>query len=261
MHWRRVARRLVRSQAQAIADHGNTITVDNWQGRNSANSTVPQAAALEVLAARQLGHRSQRSVSARRRIVSTISACSVRWIRPHEPLQATLGMHTGSFTFARPSIGSPGSATAWGPRTRICLRSWRSLRPLPMPERRPGAAIFCPAATRERTLFPATMPIANIDRRAAPARACSRCELDLLGASSTAGIATNGQADLALEARIKSFETAFGMQREAPRSSTCAGDRRDAGALWAAARADYRALAGSAWLPGGWPSAACGSSS
>jgi hypothetical protein len=64
---------------------------------------------------------------------------------------ATLGMHTGSFNQARPSVGA---ATGSGRSTAISPRSWSSLRTRPTLGARCGRRTFYPGATRARSLFP-----------------------------------------------------------------------------------------------------------
>ena len=68
--------------------------------------------------------------------------------------EATLGIHTGSFTFARPSIGS---WVSYGLGTvNRNLPSFVVIAPhSPMPAGRCGEATSCPDRTRARSLFPA----------------------------------------------------------------------------------------------------------
>jgi len=72
--------------------------------------------------------------------------CLIRSMRGdhNDHFQATLGIHTGSVSVARPSIGS------WEPRTRICRRSSCSRRSCRIRARRLGLQTFCPAAIPER---------------------------------------------------------------------------------------------------------------
>ena len=69
------------------------------------------------------------------------------------------------------------------------------------------------------------------------------------------------EADAAIEARIRSFETAFGMQREAPEAFDLSSESDATLRLYGLERGRTMASPGSAWSAGGWPSAASGSSS
>jgi hypothetical protein len=126
---------------------------------------------------------------------------------------ATLGMHTGSFAFARPSLG------AWvsyglGTENRN-LPSFVVIAPkMPYAGTQVWASDFLPGAHQGTRMMPGAEPIANLARRVATGR---RQELEL------AALADYNQAhfqgredDPRLVARIKSFETAFGMQFAMP---------------------------------------------
>src|SRR5206468_6625415 len=63
-------------------------------------------------------------------------------------------------------------------------------------------------------VVPGPTPVANIRRRV-PSPELQRLELDLIADANKHHLEQRGP-DAALEARIRSFETAFGMQREAP---------------------------------------------
>jgi hypothetical protein len=105
--------------------------------------------------------------------------------------KATMGMHTGSFNFARPSIGS-----------------WVSYGLGTENQNLPSC---CHQGTH---VLPGTTPIPNIARRSA-SDDLQQMELELLAKLNQRHL-TERPEDQALEARIKSFETAFGMQHEAP---------------------------------------------
>ena len=127
--------------------------------------------------------------------------------------EATLGMHTGSFTFARPSIGSWVSY-GLGTENRN-LPSFVVLAPaVPYAGDQTWGSDFLPGCHQGTHVVPGPTPIANVARRAASA-ALQDLELELL-ARPTRTTSTAGRGDADLAARIRSFETAFGMQREAP---------------------------------------------
>ncbi|WP_437185118.1 DUF1501 domain-containing protein [Planctomicrobium sp. SH668] len=127
--------------------------------------------------------------------------------------EATLGMHTGSFSFARPSMGSwvsyglgtenqnlPSFVVITGATPYARGQNWNNA--------------FLPGCHQGLQVFPGATPIANMHRRAAT-NDLQSLELDLLREINQGNLQQSPQDDQ-LEARIKSFETAFGMQSEAP---------------------------------------------
>jgi hypothetical protein len=126
---------------------------------------------------------------------------------------ATLGMHTGSFAFARPSIGAWAS---YGLGTvNKNLPSFLVLAPqMPYAGTQVWAADFLPGAHQGTRVVPGTEPIANLRPRVADASR-QQLELDALKAFNESHRSSRSD-DPALAARIKSFETAFGMQSEMP---------------------------------------------
>lgn len=141
--------------------------------------------------------------------------CLVRSMRNDHPdhFQATLGIHTGSVTFARPSIGSWVSH-GLGTVNRN-LPSFVVLAPFtPYAAGQVWASDFLPGCHQGTPVAPGPEPIANIQRRQ-PQADLQTMELGLAQAFNRRHLASRaGDADLT--ARIQSFETAFGMQSEAP---------------------------------------------
>jgi hypothetical protein len=126
---------------------------------------------------------------------------------------ATLGMHTGSFAFARPSIGAWASY-GLGTSNRN-LPSFLVLAPqMPYAGTQVWASDFLPAAHQGTRVVPGAEPVANLKPRV-PDAARQQLELDALKEFNEAHRATR-EDDPALAARIRSFETAFGMQSEMP---------------------------------------------
>ena len=126
---------------------------------------------------------------------------------------ATLGMHTGSFAFARPSIGSWASY-GLGTVNRN-LPSFLVLAPrMPYAGTQVWAADFLPGAHQGTRVVPGAEPIANLRPRI-PEAGRQRLELDALKAFNETHQSTR-QDNPELAARIRSFETAFGMQAEMP---------------------------------------------
>ncbi len=125
---------------------------------------------------------------------------------------ATLGMHTGSFAFARPSIGSwvsyglgsvnrnlPGFVVIAPKQTYAGTQVY--------------ASDFLPAAHQGTLVVPGATPIANITPRIPEDR--QKLELAALNAMNASHLASR-DADRLLSARMRSFETAFGMQMAIP---------------------------------------------
>jgi hypothetical protein len=126
---------------------------------------------------------------------------------------ATLGMHTGSFAFARPSIGS-----------------WLSYGLGTMNRNLPGFVViapkqtyagtqvyandFLPAAHQGTLVVPGAQPVANVAPRVPTDR--QALELATLRKINEAHLAARGGNDPLLEARLRTFETAFGMQTAVP---------------------------------------------
>jgi hypothetical protein len=127
--------------------------------------------------------------------------------------EATLGIHTGSFTFARPSIGSWVSY-GLGSENRN-LPSFVVIAPkTPYAGGQVWASDFLPGAHQGTLVLPGAEPVANIQRRVASSR-LQELELAAMAKMNQRHLATRAEDPL-LSARIKSFETAFGMQAEMP---------------------------------------------
>ncbi len=127
--------------------------------------------------------------------------------------EATLGIHSGSVTFTRPSIGSWVSyGLGTGNRN---LPSYVVLAPyLPYAGEQVWSADFLPACHQGVRVLPRNEPIANLKPRVQPA-SWQEEELGLLQSLNRRHQQKRG-TDPMLAARIRSFETAFGMQMEAP---------------------------------------------
>lgn len=126
---------------------------------------------------------------------------------------ATIGIHTGSATFNRPSIGSwvsYGLGT-----TNNNLPAFMVISPgLPYAGGQVWGSDFLPSVHEGTRIIPGPEPIANMQRRSSTAQ-LQKTELDLLqffNRQHFRGREKDGQ----LASRIKSFETAAGMQLAAP---------------------------------------------
>jgi len=126
---------------------------------------------------------------------------------------ATLGIHTGSFTFARPSMGS---WVSYGLGTENAnLPSYVVLAPhSPYAGAQVWSSDFLPACHQGTRVIPGVEPIPNLARRGRSERVQS-LELAALRQWNQEHLAARA-GDPLLAARLRSFETAFGMQMEAP---------------------------------------------
>ncbi|MDB5392394.1 MAG: hypothetical protein JWM11_8040 [Planctomycetaceae bacterium] len=126
---------------------------------------------------------------------------------------ATLGMHTGSFNFARPSIGAWASYGLGSLNQN--LPTFMVIAPhSPYAGGQVWASDFLPGSHQGTLVVPGAEPVRNIHRRVANSKLQER-ELAALAALNRRHLAAHHN-DAVLAARIKTFETAFGMQSEAP---------------------------------------------
>ncbi len=127
--------------------------------------------------------------------------------------ESTLGMHTGSFTFARPSIGawvSYGLGSANRNLPAFVVIAPKS----PYGGGQVWGSDFLPGAHQGTLVVPGPEPIAHVKRRAATSR-LQELELGVMARMNQRHLAARA-ADPLLNARMQSFETAFGMQMEVP---------------------------------------------
>lgn len=133
--------------------------------------------------------------------------------------QGTLGMHTGSVSFTRPSLGS-WLSYGLGTSNRN-LPSFMVLAPyLPFGGEQVFSSDFLPAEHQGTRVVPGADPVPYLRPRSPKTQ---EEELALLAAYNRGHLAPR-EGDAALAARIRSFETAFGMQKEAPEAFDLAGE-------------------------------------
>ena len=141
--------------------------------------------------------------------------CLVRSMRGlhNDHFQATLGIHTGSVSVPRPSIGSWAS---YGLGTENQnLPSFVVLAPeLPYAGSQVWGSDFLPGCHQGTRVQPGEEPIPNLVPKV-PSRKIQELELGLLDRFNRKH-QQKRPTDPALASRIKSFETAFGMQMEMP---------------------------------------------
>ena len=140
--------------------------------------------------------------------------CLIRSMKSddNEHYQATLAIHTGSFFFSRPSIGSWVSY-GLGTENRN-LPSFVVLSPhMPYAGTQIFNNDFLPADHQGVRVIPGREPIANLDRRTR-GEGVQELELGLAEAFNRRHLQARGNEG-ELAARIRSFETAYRMQSEA----------------------------------------------
>ncbi len=131
----------------------------------------------------------------------------------NDHFQATLGIHTGSVTVARPSLGS---WVSYGLGTENKnLPSFVVLAPkLSYAGSQVWSSDFLPGCHQGTRVLAGPEPIPDLNRRS-PSAKVQEAELSLLDRLNRRHQKSH-PTDPALAARIKSFETAFGMQQAMP---------------------------------------------
>jgi hypothetical protein len=196
-----------------FADHGKTITVDNWQGKLGEFKRFLKRPQWEFRPGGASGTEVSDLFPEVREVVDEL--CVIRSMESNHTnhYEGTLGMHTGSWTFARPSIGAWASY-GLGTENRN-LPSFIVLAPAaPYAGAQTWGADFLPGCHQGTHVVPGPAPIPNVRRRVAT-DALQRLELDAIARADRRHVERRA-GDVALEARIRSFETAFGMQIAAP---------------------------------------------
>ena len=141
--------------------------------------------------------------------------CIVRSMKNshNDHFQASLGIHTGSVTFTRPSMGA---WLSYGLGTfNQNLPSFVVLAPkLPYAGEQVWSSDFLPGVHQGIRIQPGETPVPNLQRRSV-SEGLQELELGLIEFFNRRHLKSR-EGDSTLAARIKSFESAFGMQREAP---------------------------------------------
>ncbi len=196
-----------------FADAGKTVGVDEFQGRKGNFSMFLKRPQWSFSKHGSCGTEVSSLFPCVAECVDQL--CVIRSMKSDHTnhYEATLGIHTGSFTFARPSIGSWVSY-GLGTLNRN-LPSFVVIAPRsPYAGGQVWGSDFLPGAHQGTLVVPGPEPVANIRRRVASGRLQ---ELELSGISELNRRHLHERAgDPLLTARMKSFETAFGMQAEMP---------------------------------------------
>lgn len=198
---------------QLFKDDGKSITADSWQGKLGKFERFLKRPSWTFRPGGQCGSYISDLFPYLREQADEL--CIVNSVRGdttgHD--KATLGMNTGSFTVARPSMGSWVSY-GLGTENRN-LPSYIVFAPkIPYSGVQVWGAEMLPACHQGTRIIPGSDPIPNIRPRV-PTEPMQRLELDLLAQLNRRHLASRA-TDWELDARIRSFETAFGMQHVAP---------------------------------------------
>ena len=196
-----------------VADAGKTVSVNEFQGRNGDYKMFLQRPRWEFAPHGKCGTEVSSLFPHMAECVDDI--CVIRSMKSDHTnhYEATLGIHTGSFTFARPSIGS---WISYGLGTlNQNLPSFMVVAPQsPYAGSQVWGSDFLPGSHQGTRIAPGPEPVANIQRRVATSR-LQELELGAMSRMNRRHLESR-PGDPQLAARIKSFETAFGMQAEMP---------------------------------------------
>jgi Protein of unknown function (DUF1501) len=196
-----------------FTDHNKSITVDNWQGMTGQfkrflkkpNWIFKPRGKSGIMVSELFPHLGT--------VIDEVCVLNAVFGDTTGHDKATLGMHTGSFAFARPSMGSWVSY-GLGTMNRN-LPSFVVIAPaVPYAGTPNWGSDFLPGCHQGTQVIPGQQPLPNI-KPGVPQVELQEMEMDLLTALNRKH-QQERSADQALEARIRSFETAFGMQKEAP---------------------------------------------
>lgn len=196
-----------------FADAGKTIPVNEFQGRKGDFNMFLKRPQWEFKPRGQSGIEVSDLFPHMAECVDDL--CVIRSMKSDHTnhYEATLGIHTGSFTFARPSIGS-WLSYGLGTVNRN-LPSFVVIAPhSPYAGGQVWGSDFLPGAHQGTLVLPGAEPVANIQRRASSSR-LQEMELAAMARMNQKHLAARPN-DRLLTARMKSFETAFGMQAEMP---------------------------------------------
>ncbi len=204
-----------------FANHGKSITIDNWHGKAGKYKRHLKRPDWQFRPGGTCGTEVSDLFPYMRGIVDEL--CVIRsMVTDHtNHYESTLGMHCGSWTFARPSIGawiSYGLGTL-----NSNLPSFMVVAPAaPYAGTQTWGSDFLPGCHQGTHLRPGRNPIPDLQRRVASSK-LQQLEMGLVAESNREHLNAR-PGDDALEARIRSFETALGMQVKAPEAIDISGE-------------------------------------
>jgi hypothetical protein len=185
---------------QLFANHGKQIAVDNWQGRLGQFARYLKKPNWEFRPGGQSGIEVSDLFPKIREVVDQL--CVVRSMETNHTnhYESTLGMHCGSWTFARPSLGawvSYGLGTV-----NKNLPSFVVIAPqAPYAGAQTWGSDFLPGCHQGTQFLPGKDPVPNLSRQV-PSQQLQSLELELLALENRAHQQRLAN-DSALEARIR----------------------------------------------------------
>lgn len=207
-----------------FADHNQTISVDNFQGKLGEFKMHLKAPSWKFRPGGQSGTEVSDLFPHVRSVVDDL--CVIRSMATDHTnhYESTLGMHCGSWTFARPCLGSWVSYGLGTENQNVPAFMVIAPQP-PYAGAQTWGSDFLPSSHQGVHITPGDNPVADIRPRGIHPE-LQRLELDLLQRANRRQL-KDRPAESALEARIQSFETAFGMQREVPGALDVAEETAD----------------------------------
>ena len=204
-----------------FADAGKTVPINEFQGRKGDYQMFLKRPQWDFAPHGESGTEVSSLFPELAKCVDDL--CVIRSMKSDHTnhYEATLGIHTGSFTFARPSLGS---WVSYGLGTvNRNLPSFVVIAPQsPYAGGQVWGSDFLPGSHQGTLVLPGPEPVANIQRRV-PSSRLQELELGLLAQRNQRHL-TSATHDPQLAARIKSYETAFGMQAEMPEVFDLSGE-------------------------------------
>jgi hypothetical protein len=207
---------------QLIRDHGKKITATRWLNKTGSYERFLSKPRWEFRRYGQSGIPVSDLFPHLGSVIDDVCVLNAMHCDSDGHDKATLAAHTGSAQFARPSAGSWVSY-GLGTENRN-LPSFMVLAPAaPYAGAQTWGSDFLPACHQGTHVVPGPEPLPHLKPGAKNAE-LQTLELSLLKKWNRAHLSEHRAADQALDARIRSFETAFGMQREAPEAFDLSGE-------------------------------------
>jgi hypothetical protein len=207
---------------QLIADHGKSITASRWLNKSGQFERFLIKPRWGFKQYGESGTWVSDLFPHMGSVIDDVCVLNAMHCESDGHDKATLAAHTGSAQFARPSAGS---WVSYGLGTENQnLPSFMVLAPsAPYAGAQTWGSDFLPACHQGTHVMPGEQPLPNIHAQV-PAE-LQQMELAMLNQLNRAHLEQH-EADQTLDARIRSFETAFGMQREAPEAFDLSGETK-----------------------------------
>ena len=206
---------------QLTADHGKTITASRWLNTSGEFKRFLVKSRYDFQQYGQSGTWVSELFPNIGSIIDDVCVLNAMHCDSDGHDKATLAAHTGSAQFARPSAGS---WVSYGLGTvNQNLPSFMVLAPAsPYAGSQTWGSDFLPACHQGTHVIPGKDPLPHV-RPPIKDSSLQQMELAFRARLNQAHLGERA-ADQMLDARIRSFETAFGMQREAPEAFDLSGE-------------------------------------